>query len=103
MQNCTTIISVIKLRSQKCSYDTVQKQYSIGSGTVTLIMNRYKQLGMSLDDLKQMEPTKVGTAFYPQTNIRHKDTPQPDFQKYYDKMMQKGSKGNLFYLWLEYK
>lgn len=59
MQNCTTIISVIKLRSQKCSYDTVQKQYSIGSGTVTLIMNRYKQLGMSLDDLKQMEPTKV--------------------------------------------
>lgn len=103
MQNYTTIIGVIELRSQKCSYDTVQKRYSIGSGTVTLIMNRYKQLGMSLDDLKQMAPAKVEAAFYPQENIRRKDTPQPDFQKYYDRMMQKGSKVNLFYLWLEYK
>lgn len=47
MQNYTTIIGVIELRSQKCSYNTVQKRYSIGSGTVTLIMNRYKQLGIS--------------------------------------------------------
>lgn len=68
MQNYTTIIGVIELRSQKCSYDTVQKRYSIGSGTVTLIMNRYKQLGMSLDDLKQMEPTKVGSKI-PLSNL----------------------------------
>lgn len=38
MQNHTTIIGVIELRSQKYSHDTVQKRYSIGSGTVTLIM-----------------------------------------------------------------
>lgn len=103
MQSYTTIVGIIELRSQECSYDTVQKRYSIGSGTVTLIMNRYKQLGVSLDDLKQMEPAKVEAAFYPQENIRRKDTPEPDFQKYYDRMMQKGSKVNLFYLWLEYK
>lgn len=103
MQNYTTIVGIIELRSQKCSYDTVQKRYSIGSGTVTLIMNRYRQLGVSLDDLKQMEPVKVEAACYPQENIRCKETPEPDFQKYYDRMMQKGSKVNLFYLWLEYK
>ena len=28
MQNYTTIIGVIELRAQKCSYDTVQKLYS---------------------------------------------------------------------------
>lgn len=66
-------------------------------------MNRYKQLGISLDDLKQMEPAKVEATFYPQENIRCKDISQPDFQKYYDRMMQKGNKVNLFYLWLEYK
>jgi len=64
MQNYTTIVGIIELRSQKCSYDTVQKRYSIGSGTVTLIMNRYKQLGVSLDDLRQMESSKVEAAFY---------------------------------------
>lgn len=66
-------------------------------------MNRYKQLGVSLDDLKQMEPVKVEATFYLQENIRCKDTSEPDFQKYYDRMLQKGSKVNLFYLWLEYK
>lgn len=36
MQNHTTIIGVIKLRSQTCSYDTVLKWHSIGSSTDTL-------------------------------------------------------------------
>lgn len=75
MQNYTTIIGVIELRAQKCSYDTVQQRYSIGSGTVALIMNRYKALGLSLDDLKQMEPSRVEAAFYPKENIQRKDTP----------------------------
>jgi len=103
MQYYTTIVGVIELRSQKCSYDTVQKRYSIGSGTVTLIMNRYNQLVLSLDDLKQMEPAKVETAFYPKGNIQRKETPVPDFERYHDRMIQKGSMLNLFYLWLEYK
>lgn len=30
MQN--SIVDIIELRSQKCSYDTIQKQYSIGTG-----------------------------------------------------------------------
>jgi hypothetical protein len=30
MHNYTTIISVIELRSKNCSYDIVQKRYSIG-------------------------------------------------------------------------
>lgn len=92
MQNYTTIVGVIELRLKKCSYDTVQKRYSIGSSTVTLIMNRYKALGLSLDVLKQMEPSSVEAAFYPKENIQRKDTLMPDFQKYYDRMMQKGSK-----------
>lgn len=82
MQNYTTIVGIIELRSQKCSYDTIQKRYSIGSGTVTLIMNRYKQLGVSLEDFKQMEPSKMEDAFYPKENIWRKDTPEPDFQRY---------------------
>lgn len=37
MQSYTTIIGVVELRLQKQSYTTVQKRYSIGSSTVTLI------------------------------------------------------------------
>jgi transposase len=65
MQNYTTIIGVIELRSKRCSYDTVQKRYSIGSGTVTLIMNRFKEIGLTLEDLQQMEPIKVENALLP--------------------------------------
>lgn len=41
MQSYTTIIGVVELRLQKQSYTTVQKRYSIGSSTVTLIMKRF--------------------------------------------------------------
>lgn len=43
MQKYSTIIGVITLRLDSESYSTVQKRYSIGSSTVTLIMNRFKE------------------------------------------------------------
>ena len=103
MQNYATIVGVIELRTRGCPYDIVQKRYSIGSSTVTLIMNRFKEIGMSVEDIRQMEPSKLEEAFYPKASIRRKCIPLPDFQKYYDRLMTKGSKANLFYLWLEYK
>ena len=64
MQSYTTIIGVIDLRLQKQSYDIVQKRFGIGSSTVTLIMKRFKEMGLSIDDIKQMEPRKLEMAFY---------------------------------------
>ena len=79
MQSYTTIIGVIELRLQKQSYGIVQKRFGIGSSTVTLIMKRFKEMGLSIDDLKQMEPRKLETAFYPPENRRDISIPLPDF------------------------
>ena len=103
MQSYTTIIGVVELRLQKQSYTTVQKRYSIGSSTVTLIMKRFKELGLSLDDLKRMEPVKVEKAFYPPENLRHQDIPLPDFEAIHDRMIAMGKNADLGFLWLEYK
>ena len=103
MQSYTTIIDVVELRLQKQSYTTVQKRYSIGSSTVTLIMKRFKELGLSLDDLKRMEPVKVEKAFYPPENLRHQDIPLPDFEAIHDRMIAMGKNADLGFLWLEYK
>ena len=65
MQPYTTIIGVIEFRLAGQSYDVVQKRYSIGSSTVTLIMKRFSEIGLSIDDLKAMEPKKLVNAFYP--------------------------------------
>lgn len=103
MQNYTTIIGVIELRGRKCPYDVIQKRYSIGSSTLQLIMKRYAETGIPLEDLKAMEPSRVEEIFYPPQNLRRHDIPMPDFQKYYDRLMAKGSKVNMFFLWIEYK
>lgn len=102
MQKYSTIIGVITLRLDSESYSTVQKRYSIGSSTVTLIMNRFKESGLSLDNLKRMEPKRVESLFYPEENLRHKDIPLPDFDAIYQKMVQM-KHPDLSYLWLEYK
>ncbi len=103
MQNYTTIIGVIELRRRKCPYDVIQKRFSIGSSTLQLIMKRYAEIDIPLEDLKAMAPSKVEEMFYPPQNIRRDDIPMPDFQKYYDRLMSRGSKVNMYFLWIEYK
>ena len=59
MQKYSTIIGVIELRQSGIGYRTTKKRYNIGNSTVTLIMNRFHELGISLEELKAMPPKKV--------------------------------------------
>ena len=58
MHDYNTILGVIELRLSKVSYDTVQKRYRIGRSGIILIMKRYNESGLSLDDLRQMPALK---------------------------------------------
>ena len=64
MQSYSTIIGVIELRLGSIGYRTTKARYGIGNSTVTLIMNRFKETGFTIDDLKTMEPAKVEALFY---------------------------------------
>ena len=103
MQNYNTIIGVIQMRQNDCSFSTIQNRYHIGSGTSQLILKRFSASGFTLEQLKQMEPSEVEILFYPPENLQRKDIPLPDFQLYYDRIHAKGSKVNVAYCWLEYK
>ena len=79
MQKYSTIIGVIELRQSGIGYRTTKKRYNIGNSTVTLIMNRFHELGLSLEELKAMPPKKVEEAFYPPENLRRAEKELPDF------------------------
>ena len=61
MHGYNTILGVIELRLSKVSYNSVQKRYRIGRSGIALIMNRYKDSGLSSDDLRQM-PASTSTV-----------------------------------------
>ena len=103
MHNYNTILGVIELRLNKVSYDKVQSRYRIGRSGITLIMNRFKESGLSLDDLRQMPASKVVDLIYPKENLRHKNIPMPDFEKIHEQMVKMGKNADLSFLWLEYK
>ena len=103
MHDYNTILGVIELRLSKVSYDSVQKRYRIGRSGIALIMNRYKDSGLSLDDLRQMPASKVVDLIYPKGNLRHKDIPLPDFEKIHEQMIQMGKHADLSFLWIDYK
>ena len=77
MQNYNTIIGVIQMRQDNCPSRSIMERYRIGSGTVSLIINRYASSSLSLQQLQQMSPKDV-------KNLQRKEIPQPDFQAYYD-------------------
>ena len=95
MQDYNTIIGVIQMRLVDCSYDIVQRRYNIGSGTVTLIMNRFHDSGLTFDQLKLMDPVQVQDLIYPPSNLRRKAIPEPDFQNYYNRINARDSKVNI--------
>lgn len=103
MQDYNTIIGVIQMRRNECSFSVIQSRYHIGSGTTQRILNRFNASGFTLEQLKAMEPSEVEKIFYPPENFKRKDIPAPDFQLYYDRIHSKGSRVNVAYCWLEYK
>lgn len=103
MQNYNTIIGVIQMRQDNCPSRSIMERYRIGSGTVSLIINRYASSGLSLQQLQQMSPKDVENTFYPQKNLQRKEVPQPDFQAYYDRIHAPNSRVNISFCWLEYK
>ena len=56
MQDYNTIIGVIQLRQNNCSFSVIEARYHIGSGTTQRIIKRFDATGISLDELKAMEP-----------------------------------------------
>ena len=102
MQNHTTIIGVLDLRAMGCTYDDCRAKYGIGNSTVRLIESRHKKTGIPLETLKGMDPSEVVALFFPNKGPS-KEKPMPDYQKIYDRIHEKDSKANLFFLWMEYK
>ena len=103
MQDYNTIVGVIQMRHNDCSFSVIQKRYHIGSGTAQLILKRFDASGLTLDELRAMEPHTVEDLFYPPENLQRRDLPLPDFQYYYDRIHSPKSKVNISYCWIEYK
>lgn len=104
MQNFTTILGIIDMRQRKISYDDCRHRFGVGNSTITLIMSRFKEQGKSLNELRQMSAEDVESIFYPPENVRRKEASvMPDYEAVYDRLMRKGSKANLFCMWLKYK
>ena len=103
MQDYNTIIGVIQMRLNNCSFSVIETRFGIGSSTAQRILKRFEASGFSLEELKAMEPSSVENLIYPPESLQRKGIPLPDFQYYYDRIHAKGSKVNISYCWIEYK
>ena len=88
MQKFSTIIGVIELRQEGINYRTISSRYNIGSSTITLIMERFRNLGFTLDELRVMNPEDVESKFYPEENRRDTSKPLPDFFVIHEMMLK---------------
>ena len=103
MQDYNTIIGSIQMRLNNCPTRSVMDWYKIGSGTLNLILSRYKASEIPIEELRMMPPKDVEELFYPPKNLQRKDVPLPDFQYYYDRIHTSRSKVNISYCWLNTK
>ena len=103
MQDYPIIIGILEFLEKGLSFKTTINRWHVGVSTINRTVCRFRELGMSLKELKSLPPEKVQELFYPKEEIRKKKVPLPDFQKCYDRLHEKDSKVNLSFLWYEYK
>ena len=96
MHDYNTIIGVIGLRNTKASYPVIRRRYGIGNSGIDLIMNRYKNSGLSWEEFLKLEPSQVEELIYPPRNIRKNDIPMPDFERYYERITNGNSPPSYF-------
>lgn len=56
MQDYNTIMGVIQMRFNQCSYRVIQSRSHLSSSIINLIAKRFKECQLSLDELKKLEP-----------------------------------------------
>lgn len=103
MQNYNTIIGILEMRKNGCSFAQIQNRFLVGSWSVQNVLKRFKDFGYTLEQLKSMEPKQVEELFYPTDSHQRKNIPLPDFQYFYDRIHSNGSKVNIAYCWMEYR
>ena len=101
MQSFSTIVGVVELHQNGCSYRTIRSRYNIGAGTVILILERFQEIGIPLNELKTMNPIDVENRFYPPENRRNTSKALPDFFAIHE-MMTKMKHPDLAFIWLDY-
>ena len=101
MQRFSTIIGVIELRQNGIPFKTIRSRYEIGSSTIALIMERFGELGLSLEELRTMNPQEVESKFYPEENRRDTSKARPDFHVIHE-MMTKMKHPDLSFIWANY-
>ena len=102
MQDYNTIVGVIQMRSNECSFPVIRARYHIGTSTIQLILKRFEASGLTLEELRSADPRAVEELFYPPEQVRRKDVPLPDFQYYYDRIHAKCSVINIAGFSIEY-
>ena len=103
MHNYNTIVGVIEMRDKNIPLTSSRQRYGIGYSGIDLILTRYKDSGLTLKEFLALDPSQAEELIYPPKNIRNGDIPMPDFELYYERMVSKGSRVNMFYCWLDYK
>ena len=55
MQKYNVILGVIESRSNGVSFDAIRLRYEIGMSTIYRILDKFEELGMSVEDFKKMD------------------------------------------------
>ena len=103
MQNYKTLVGVIRMKSAGCSNRECRNKFGIGLGTIQRTMKIWAESGIPLSDLERLHPEKLIAMFYPPEKARRKKAPLPNWESICERLMEKGSKTNLFFRWEEYK
>lgn len=103
MQSCDTVRGVIALRESGMSFRACCEHHGVGSSTIQLIMKRYRESGLTLDELMALSEEDTLEIIYPSKLRRNTDLVMPDFESMCRRMEEKGSRLNMAVLWWEYR
>ena len=103
MKDYKTIIGVVNMRTDGHPILTTATRFGIGNGTVDLIMKRFNESNLTVNELLSMDPNDVERLIYPPENTKKNGVKMPNFETIHTNVNRQKNPSTLFIEWMEYK
>lgn len=103
MHSYNVITAVLAARRDGVSFSTIQQRYRMGAKGIYLILNRFEDLNVRLEEFMAWEPERIQEAIYPAVKRLRKGCGLPDFAAIHKKIEESNGRWNVEAAWIDYK
>ena len=92
------VTEILRLREMELNLRDIASAVDCSKTTVGEILNRFKDCGLTYEEVTKLSPERINELIYPDSFGRKQSKDEPDWEAIYKRLMS-SRRINLYYIW----